>query len=230
MLVISWTGKIDISLSLSAPENLVSRDGFGSPSPRQSAHLRIQAELVLTYGIPPEFRGGWRPFIFLNRNTPSGQSRVYRVACRWRSLTRVHRHRASKPQGSSERVLPWQVTMDQLIFASLSHTHYWYEVGMLKVPAAAQYDSIIGVLPLSDESFPNGGARGAFAKPSRSLQEGSAKPSRSVSSRRLRGASKAPPRTLRGGCTYQRFHEDALEGSRGLLEGSVDELHVPTRS
>ena len=73
--------------------------------------------------------------------------------------------------------------------------------------------------------------------PSRSLQEGSAKPSRSVSSRRLRGASKAPPRTLRGGlrtlrggCTYRRFHEDALEGSRGLLEGSMDELHVPTRS
>ena len=25
--------------------------------------------------------------------------------------------------------------MDQLIFPSLSHTHYWYEVGMLKVPA-----------------------------------------------------------------------------------------------
>ena len=56
------------------------------------------------------------------------------IAYRWRSLPRVHRHRASKPQGSSERVLPWQITMDQLIFASLSHTHYWYEVGMLKVP------------------------------------------------------------------------------------------------
>ena len=26
-------------------------------------------------------------------------------------------------------------SVDQLIFASLSHTHYWYEVGMLKVPA-----------------------------------------------------------------------------------------------
>ena len=51
-----------------------------------------------------------------------------------------------------------------------------------------------GGLSLSDESFPNGGARGALAKPWRSLQEGSAKPSRSVSSRRLRGASKAPPR------------------------------------
>ena len=25
--------------------------------------------------------------------------------------------------------------MDQLICAYLSHTHYWYEVGMLKVPA-----------------------------------------------------------------------------------------------
>ena len=25
--------------------------------------------------------------------------------------------------------------MDQLICASLSHTHYWYEVGMLKVSA-----------------------------------------------------------------------------------------------
>ena len=57
------------------------------------------------------------------------------IAYRWRSLPRVRRHRASKPQGSSERVLPWKITMDQLIFASLSHTHYWYEVGMLKVPA-----------------------------------------------------------------------------------------------
>ena len=35
-------------------------------------------DLVLTYGIPPEFRGGVHLFIF-NRHTPSGQSRVYRV-------------------------------------------------------------------------------------------------------------------------------------------------------
>ena len=88
----------------------------------------------------------------------------------------------------------------------------------------------VGGLSLSDESFPNEDATSASAKASRSLQEGPAKPSRSVSSRRLRGASKAPPRTLRGGCIYRRLHEDALEGSRGLLEGSVDELHVPTRS
>ena len=34
----------NISLSAFAPENLVSRDGFGSPVPRRPAHLRTQAE------------------------------------------------------------------------------------------------------------------------------------------------------------------------------------------
>ena len=34
----------------------------------------------------------------------------------------------------NEYCLAWQVTMDQLICSSLPHTHYWYEVGMLKVP------------------------------------------------------------------------------------------------
>ena len=60
-----------------APENLVSRDGFGSPVPRQPAHLHIQAESG-AYGVPLDFRGGVHLFI-LNRHTPSGQSRVYRV-------------------------------------------------------------------------------------------------------------------------------------------------------
>ena len=31
-------------------------------------------------------------------------------------------------------MLPWQATLDQLICVSRSHTHYWYEVGMMKVP------------------------------------------------------------------------------------------------
>ena len=34
----------NISLSAFVPEKLVSRDGFGSPVPRQPAHLRTQAE------------------------------------------------------------------------------------------------------------------------------------------------------------------------------------------
>ena len=38
----------------------------------------LRLNLVLTYGIPPAFRGGVHLFI-LNRHTPSGQSRVYRV-------------------------------------------------------------------------------------------------------------------------------------------------------
>ena len=32
--------------------------------------------------------------------------------------------------------------MDQLIYASLSHTHYWYEVGMLKVPGLSAINVI----------------------------------------------------------------------------------------
>ena len=47
-----------ISLSPFAPENLVSRDGFGSPVPRQLLISILRLNLVLTYGIPPEFRGG----------------------------------------------------------------------------------------------------------------------------------------------------------------------------
>ena len=61
----------------------------------------------------------------------TGHATAYRL----RLLPKVRRHRASKPHGCSERVLPWQVFMDQLICASLSHTHYWYEVGMLVVQA-----------------------------------------------------------------------------------------------
>ena len=38
----------------------------------------LRLNLVLTDGIPPEFRGGVHLFIY-NRHSPSGQSRVYRV-------------------------------------------------------------------------------------------------------------------------------------------------------
>ena len=33
-----------------------------------------------------------------------------------------------------------QVTIDQLICASLSHTHYWYEGSMLEVPEVVRRD------------------------------------------------------------------------------------------
>ena len=128
-------------LSAFTPENLVSRDGFGSPVPRQPAHLHAQAEsgayLRDSSRVPRR-----RPFIhskppYAIGSVPSLSGHA--IAYRWRSLPRVRRHKASKPQGSSERVLAWQVTMDQLICTSLSHTHheYWYEVGMLKVAVCA---------------------------------------------------------------------------------------------
>ena len=134
---------MNISLSSFAPEHLVSRDEFGSPVPRQPAHLHTQAEsrayLRDSYRVPRR-----RPFIYLKPpyaigSVPSLSG--HEIAYRWRSLPRVRRHRVSKPQGSSERVLPCQVTMDQIIYVSLSHTHYWYEVGMLKVPAMLIFDS-----------------------------------------------------------------------------------------
>ena len=53
-----------ISLSAFAPENLVSRDGFGSPIPAY-LHTVLRLNLVLTYGIPPEFHGGVHLFICL---------------------------------------------------------------------------------------------------------------------------------------------------------------------
>ena len=91
---------------------------------------------MLTYGIPPEFRGGVHLFI-LNRHTPSGQSRVYRVT--QLRTDGVHCLESAGTGRVNLKVVPnecclWQVTMDQLIGAFLSHTHYWYEVGMLKVP------------------------------------------------------------------------------------------------
>ena len=126
--------KMNISLSAFAPENLDSRDGFGSSVPRQSVHFHAQAEsgayLRDSSRVPRR-----RSFIYLKPPyaigpvpSLSGDAITYR----WRSLPKVRRHRASKPQGSSERVLPWQDTMDQLICVSLFHTHHWYEVGMLK--------------------------------------------------------------------------------------------------
>ena len=42
--VVSRTGNMNNSLSAFVPENLFSRDGFGSPVPRQPAHLHTQAE------------------------------------------------------------------------------------------------------------------------------------------------------------------------------------------
>ena len=128
LFVVSWTGKINISLSAFAPENLVSLDGVGSPVPRQSAHLRTQVEsgayLRDSSQVPRRSPYVYFKPTYVIGSVPSFSGHA--IWYRWRSLPRVRRHRASKPQGSSKRVLTWEDTaMDQLICASLSHTHYW---------------------------------------------------------------------------------------------------------
>ena len=104
------TGKINISLSAFAPENLVSRDKFGIPVPPQSAHLRTQAKSGAYIQDSSRVPLG-RPFIYSKPPYDIGSGL---------SL-------------SGHAILPWQVTIDQLICASLSHTHDWYDLDMLKV-------------------------------------------------------------------------------------------------
>ena len=123
---------MNIPLSPCVPENLVSRDGFSRPVPRQPAHLHPQAESGAYLRDSPRVLQRC-PFMkpsYAIGSVPSLSGHA--VEYRWRSLPKARRLRASKPQGSSKRVLPWQVTMDQLICPSLSHTHYRHEVGMLK--------------------------------------------------------------------------------------------------
>ena len=105
-----------------APENFVPRDGFGSPVPRQPAHLHTPAESGAYLRDSSRFPRR-RSFIYLNRHTPSGQSRVYRVT---QLRTGGVHYRESAGNGPVNlKVVPvtgaaiLQVTTDQLMCASL---------------------------------------------------------------------------------------------------------------
>ena len=80
LLVVSWTRKMNFFLTPFAPENLASRDGFGHLVLRHPVRslLYTQTESV-AYSRDSSRFPRRRPFIYLNRRTPSGQSRVYRV-------------------------------------------------------------------------------------------------------------------------------------------------------
>ena len=98
----------------------------------------LSLNVVLTCTISPKFRGGVHLFISNRHTTPSNQSQIYRVT--QLRIDGVH-CQESTGTGPVNLKVVWnecclgQVTMNQLICASLPHTHYWYEVGMLKVPA-----------------------------------------------------------------------------------------------
>ena len=58
--------KNEYFLSAFVPENLVSPDGLSRPASACSTPY-LGLNLVLTYGIPPEFRGGVHLFIYCER-------------------------------------------------------------------------------------------------------------------------------------------------------------------
>ena len=94
---------MNISLSAFAPDNLVSRDGFGSPVPRQPDHLHTQAEFGVYLGYSSRVLRR-RPFTYLKPPYAIGPVPSllgHAIAYRWRSLPRVRRHRASKSQVTS---------------------------------------------------------------------------------------------------------------------------------
>ena len=93
------------------PKNLVSRDGSSSLVSRQPAHLHAQAEsgayLRDSSRVPRRRPIMKPPYAIGSVPSLSGHANAYR----WRSLPRVRRHRASKPQGSSERIYMIYVCM-----------------------------------------------------------------------------------------------------------------------
>ena len=93
--------KIYIPLSPCVLESLVSRDGFNRPVPRQPAHLHTQAEsgayLRDSPRVPRRHPFMKPPYAIGSVPSLSGHA----IAYRWRSLPRVRRLRAGKPQGSS---------------------------------------------------------------------------------------------------------------------------------
>ena len=98
--------------------------GLAVPSRVSLIIAILRLNLVLTYGIPPEFRGGVHSFIKTAiRHRVSLEFMGSRNCVPMAFTAKSPPHRASKSQGSSKQVLPWQVTVDQLICASLSHTH-----------------------------------------------------------------------------------------------------------
>ena len=70
---------MNISLSPFAPEILVSRNGFSTIPSRVSLLIRHTNAESGTYSRDSSRFPRRRPFLYLYRHTPSGQSRVYRV-------------------------------------------------------------------------------------------------------------------------------------------------------
>ena len=124
---------MNISLSPFAPENLVSRDGYGSPVPRQPAHLHTQVESGAYLRDSSRFLRR-RPFIYLKPSYAIGSVPSlsgHAIAYQCRSLPRVRRHRTRSPQDSSSNGCCHFAAHHRPINVRLSFptpTVNWYEV------------------------------------------------------------------------------------------------------
>ena len=87
-----------------APENMGS-----NTHTHQRTQLTILTNIIEREFVATAIRCFKSPYAIGSLPSLLGHAIPYR----WRSLPRVRRHRASNFQGSSKRVLPWQVTMDQ---------------------------------------------------------------------------------------------------------------------
>ena len=96
----------------------------------------LMLNLVLTRGIPPDFRGNAHLFIrpYAIGSVPSLSGHA--IAYRWRSLPESTRTGPVGPPSSSSNGCCLRITMDQLCAPLFFHTHYCYEIGMLKVSEA----------------------------------------------------------------------------------------------
>ena len=84
----------------------------------------LTLNLVLTHGIPSEFRGGVHKFLPAPHTIWSVPSLSgHAIAYRLRSLPRVRWLRASSPQGSSSNGCCLCITMDQMLLCSSLFPH-----------------------------------------------------------------------------------------------------------
>ena len=84
----------------------------------------LTLNLVLTHGIPPEFRGGVHIFLPAPHTIGSVPSLSgHAIAYRLRSLPRVRWHRASSPQGTLSSGCCLYITMDQMLLGSSLFPH-----------------------------------------------------------------------------------------------------------
>ena len=84
----------------------------------------LTLNLVLTHGIPHEFRGGVHIFLPAPHTIGSVPSLSgHAIAYRLRSLRRVRWHRASSPQGSSGDGCCLCITADQMLLCSSLFPH-----------------------------------------------------------------------------------------------------------